>query len=69
MKKYISKRFCAYIYDFKGILEKKTVNFLIPEKSIGFKVKNQPSRNPKFFSRIKMYANIMQNAAFESAKI
>ena len=62
--------FCAYIYDFKGNLEKKTVKFL-PRKGppYDFRVKNHPSRNQKFFSKIKMYGNMMQNATFESVKI
>ena len=62
--------FCAYIYDFKGNLEKKTVKFL-PRKGppYDFGVKNHPSRYQKFFSKNKMYGNIMQNTAFKSAEM
>ena len=62
--------FCAYIYDFKGIWGKKMVKFFTRKgPPYDFRVKNQPSPNQKFFSKIKMYGNIMQNAAFKSAEI
>ena len=62
--------FCAYIYDCKGNLEKKTVKFFTRKgPPYDFKVKNHLSPNQKIFSKIKMYGNIMQNAAFKSAEM
>ena len=50
--------------------KKKTVKFS-PCKGppYDFRVKNHPLPNQKFFSKIKMYGNIMQNAAFKIAEI
>ena len=54
----------------KEIWKKKTVKFFTRKgPPYDFKVKNHPSPNQKFFSKIKMYGNIMQNAAFKIAEI